>query len=210
MYTIGMTNKSVNAPQKRERRDRTEEILKTATRMFSEKGYRGTSLASIAEKVGLTEPGLLHYFPSKVKLLQGVLKYRDDEEMKRYLPMVNLDDLELSKILGILEQLVAENQKKPTLIKLFTVMVAESIRLDHPAHEHFVDRYNTARKTYGEVFRQLQDAGQIRADVDPDQLGTLMIALLDGLQVQWLLDPDDVSMTKSFEIFSNLLSDYLE
>ena len=62
--------------KKRERRDRKEEILKEATKRFSTYGFRGTSLASIADAVGLTEPGLLHYFPSKVKLLQGVLAHR--------------------------------------------------------------------------------------------------------------------------------------
>lgn len=204
-----MPDKSENFPHKRERRDRTEEILQTATKLFSEKGYRGTSLASIAEKVGLTEPGLLHYFPTKVKLLQGVLEYREKEDVEKYLPLVNQEAPTFSMVMDAIQQLVDDNQQKPALIRLFTVLVAESIRSSHPSHDYFVERYNIARKTYGEVFRQLQAKRHIRADADPDQIGILIIAMLDGLQIQWLLDPGSVNMAELFNLFIKILSDYL-
>ena len=72
----------------RVRRDRREEILQAASDLFGVRGFRGTSLASIAEAVDLTEPGLLHYFPSKVNLLQSVLEYRDHQDEKKYTKLV--------------------------------------------------------------------------------------------------------------------------
>lgn len=209
VYTIPMPDRSESSPQKRERRDRTEEILQTATRLFSQKGYRGTSLASIAKEVGLTEPGLLHYFPTKVKLLEGVLEFREKEDEQKYTAMIDPDNLQFAKLLAVIQQLVADNQDKPAIIRLFTVLVAESIRADHPSHQHFVDRYNLARQIYRQVLELLQDKGQIRADADPEQIGVLILAMMDGLQIQWLLDPDSVDMTESFNLFADLLSKYL-
>ena len=177
--------------------------------MFSEKGYRGTSLASIAAAVDLTEPGLLHYFPSKVKLLQGVLEYRERADEQKYSHLVDSDSLEFNVLAGALEHLVADNQDKPALIRLFTVLVAESIRTDHPSHDFFLDRYRLVRRIYGEVFTRLQAEGQIRSDVDPEQLGVLVMSVMDGLQIQWLLDPESVDMAESFKVFSEMLSDYL-
>jgi AcrR family transcriptional regulator len=204
-----MSDKSVSSNKKRERRDRTEEILKTATRLFSEKGFRGTSLASIAVEVGLTEPGLLHYFPTKVKLLQGVLEYREKEDEQKYMHLVDPESPDFKAMLDVLHQLVTDNQQKPAIIRLFTVLVAESIRADHPSHDHFVNRYNLGRQVYSQLFRRLQDEGQIRTDIDPEQIGILFLSIMDGLQVQWLLDPENVDMTESFTLFSTMISNFL-
>src|ERR1700720_423511 len=56
-----------------------ETILAAARQLFSKRGYRGTSLASIAEAAGLSQPGLLHHYPSKDALLLAVLASRDSE-----------------------------------------------------------------------------------------------------------------------------------
>ena len=194
---------------KRVRRDRTQEILQTATRLFSEKGYRGTSLASIADQVGLTEPGLLHYFPTKVHLLMGVLEYREKEDTQKYSGIEGFEISDTTYLFSTLQKLVLDNQEKPALIRLFTVLVAESIRPDHPAHAHFIERYTIGRQTYKEIFKQLQDDGKIRDDIAPEQLGALIMAIMDGLQIQWLLDPKNVDMQELFEAFSKILDAYL-
>jgi AcrR family transcriptional regulator len=207
VYNIPMSEEK---NQKRDRRDRTEEILKTATRLFSEKGYRGTSLASIAREVGLTEPGLLHYFPNKVHLLQSVLDYREHEDEQKYGALAFAEDADIARLLELLQQLVGENQEKPALIRLFTVLVAESIRPDHPSHDHFVERYRLGRQVFGSLFKQLQDEGQIKADADPEEIGALFMAVMDGLQIQWLLDPEGVDMKSSFELFTKIMDVYLQ
>ena len=136
----------------RVRRDRREEILQAASDLFGVRGFRGTSLASIAEAVDLTEPGLLHYFPSKVNLLQSVLEYRDHQDEKKYTTLVQPDGLSLAQILEALGDLVAENEKRPGLVSLFTVLVGESIRVDHPSHDYFVRRYKRIRDVFKGYF----------------------------------------------------------
>src|SRR4051794_35478696 len=56
-------------------RARREQILYAAQTAFASRGYRGASIAAIAEDVGLSEPGLLHYFPSKATLLLETLEF---------------------------------------------------------------------------------------------------------------------------------------
>jgi TetR/AcrR family transcriptional regulator len=48
-------------------------ILQHAVKMFADCGYEGTSIASIAEQVGLSKQNLLYYFSSKQILYQRVL-----------------------------------------------------------------------------------------------------------------------------------------
>jgi AcrR family transcriptional regulator len=55
------------------RRSRREEILDEATKLFAERGYEGTSMADLAEKVGLRKASLFHHFASKEVLYAAVL-----------------------------------------------------------------------------------------------------------------------------------------
>lgn len=204
-YNIPMTSKNENA--KRERRDRTKEILNAATRLFSEKGFRGTSLASIAEAVGLTEPGLLHYFPSKVRLLQGVLAFRDKQDVDKYSDLTDSDEKSLETILDSLNNLVIKNEDNPALTRLFTILVSESIRSDHPSHEYFVDRYQMIRRTFTDYITGLDDW---EISVDIDALASILVAVMDGLQIQWLLDPDSVNMVEGFNLFTKIMIGYFD
>ncbi|MDD7963669.1 TetR family transcriptional regulator C-terminal domain-containing protein, partial [Microbacterium thalli] len=51
----------------------------------------------------------------------------------------------------------------------------------------------------------LQDEGHLRNDLDAERVGQLVTAMMDGLQLQWLLDPDAVDMAGLFEDFLHLL-----
>jgi len=136
-----------NTPKKkRERRDRSEEILATATRLFSEHGYQGTTFSLLAEAVQLTEPGVLHYFPSKTHLLKSVLEYNEQKNAIRYYSMLQAKKKNIPDLFSLLEDMVAENEKVPGLIQLFTVLVSESIRSDQSSRARLFYRALQSRQ----------------------------------------------------------------
>lgn len=49
-----------------------DEVVRAATRLFTERGIRGVSLQSIADELGLTKGALYHYFSSRDDLLRHV------------------------------------------------------------------------------------------------------------------------------------------
>src|SRR3954469_21156101 len=51
---------------------RREELTRIATRLFAERGYQGTSIAEIAEELGVQKPSLYHHIASKEDLLWEV------------------------------------------------------------------------------------------------------------------------------------------
>lgn len=199
-------NHNTQPAKKRVRRDRTDEILKAATQLFGQYGFQGTTLAMVAEAVGLTEPGVLHYFPSKVHLLQGVLEYRDKKDFEKYAALIALDKESVTGFFAIMDDFWRDEEKIPALIQLFIVLVGESISREHPSHAFFVGRYRRER----EIFIQQFLRTRLRPDVNLDELASLVIAVMDGLHIQWLLDPDAVHLTAAFKLFSRIMVDYLE
>jgi AcrR family transcriptional regulator len=201
-----MTHNDAPHPQKRTRRDRREEILEAAARHFARHGFHGATLSAIAEAVGLTEPGLLHYFPSKVILLQSVLEYRDRKDREKYQGLTARQE---ASLFDSLEDLAAVNESRPGLVQLFTVMVGESIHAAHPSHDFFVQRYRSLRQGLSEALTAYFEAQDLAPAANPDQLAALLFAVMDGLQIQWLLDPEAVHLGELFTLFTDILKGYL-
>ena len=77
MTTATIKRRAVN-------RDKVETaILGEAVRQFAECGYEGTSIATIAERAGLSKQNLMYYFPTKQALYQRVLDNVLDDWLAR-------------------------------------------------------------------------------------------------------------------------------
>lgn len=170
--------------------------------MFARSGYRGTSLADVAAQAGITQPGLLHHFGSKAGLLLAVIERRDSDSEAFAMELLGMEP---SGRLRALPEFARRNKQRAELAKLFTVLVAESLEPDSPGHDHFVDRYRAMRAIVAENIRSAQAAGVTRQDIDPVVKATEIIATLDGLQAQWLLDPDTIDIVAAIESYARTL-----
>ncbi|MFF5336451.1 TetR/AcrR family transcriptional regulator [Streptomyces sp. NPDC013181] len=164
-------------------RAKREEILDQAMAMFGEAGYRGASLRVIATRCGISHPGLLHHFPTKESLLLAVLEHRDavDAQWLEEGRPTGVD--RLRRLVGLAEL----NAGRRGIVELYCVLSAEATAADHPAHGYFVERYRDSVRTTEVSYAQARAAGVLREDVDPGAAGRQLIALMDGLQIQWLL-----------------------
>ena len=77
------------------------------------------------------------------------------------------------------------------MLQAYIVLSADSVTEDHPAQQFFRDRYAGLRAMIVEAFREVApDADEgLRRDV-----ASSLIGAMDGLQIQWILDPDEVDM----------------
>jgi len=179
-----------------------EKIIQAAIEFFAQQGFHGAKMADIAKAANLTGPGLLHHFPSKTHLLMEVIKERDridSERMRATLQKNGNHFLEA----GV--ELVEHNETVPGLVQLFTLLVAESISQEHPAHIFFAQRYQREREQMAQAIMQAQQADQVRSDISAETLATLIFAMMDGLQVQWLLEPEKINMPAMFRVLMDML-----
>ncbi|MDF2992286.1 MAG: transcriptional regulator [Microbacterium sp.] len=176
-------------------------ILDAALEVFAESGFRAGSLREIAQRVGMSEAGLLHHFPRKSALLLAVLDHRDEAARA----VVDFDLTDGAATLHGLVELAALNASMPGVVELFCTLSAEATSPTHPAHEYFQRRYAYVRGRVADAFQRLAEAGRLFEGVDVQRSAVVTIAIMDGLQVQWLLDPDSTDMAEELAAHFRLL-----
>ncbi|WP_420033509.1 TetR/AcrR family transcriptional regulator [Streptomyces sp. cg28] len=174
--------------------ERRAEILRATLEVIAERGYRGASLAAVAERVGLTQQGLLHHFPTKEALLVAVLEERDQWDA--------VPDSQWR--LDLLGSLVEYNAMRPGIVQTFSALLGESVTEGHPARAFFTERYAGVREAMAQVLR-VEYGERLPGGLTPERAAPLLVAVMDGLQYQWLLDPESVDMPGAFRDFLELL-----
>jgi AcrR family transcriptional regulator len=183
---------------------RRQEIVIAAHEVFGARGFHKASLGEIAERVGITHQGILHHFGSKEQLFVDVLTYRE------HLDVADFENHEPPRGPDLLRHLVhtaVVNTGRIGLVQAYVVLSAESVTDGHPAQTSFRDRFTVLR---GLITAAL--AASLTADRQPppgevERAASAIIAVMDGLQVQWLLDPDAIDMPPTVALVIDSLLD---
>ena len=164
---------------------RRREIVQAAAAVFAASGYSGGSLRQVAKDIDVSVTSVMHHFPSKELLLQAVLDHADAEAGR----IVDVDPAR-DGFAATVVRFAEDGRRHPHLLRLLAVLSSEASAPDHPAHGWFVERY-----------RRVEDAVAQWAALDPRLdltsgsdaarvLARRVVAVWDGLQLQWLLTPD--------------------
>jgi AcrR family transcriptional regulator len=191
-HRAGERGEYAKTPHKR------EQILDAAMLVFGRRGSRGASLREIAERVEMSQAGLLHHFGSKQGLLLAVLERFDQEEQPEVPPGT------LAEGVAYVREELLRGLDRPGLFQLKVTMSAEATDPGHPARHHFVQHYRRVSDQFRASIDTAVESGQVRSDVDADAIAHLIMAALDGLQLQKLLN-DDVDVLASIDLLFNAL-----
>ncbi|MGF6823868.1 AcrR family transcriptional regulator [Microbacterium sp. ZKA21] len=165
---------------------RQRAIVEAAIEIFSESGFRDGSLRDVAERAGITHAGIRHHFPTKVDLLQAVLRQRERDSIGKG-DRTRVDGAEA---VDAWIDAVAENVGNPTLIELEFVLAGEATSKDHPAHSHFARAYGKSEQILRRAFDLMGERGQLRDGVDPALAARSLLASTLGVQTLWLRNRD--------------------
>lgn len=175
-------------------------LIDAALAHFSQSGYRGAPLASIAQSVGVTRSGVLHHFGNKEDLLAAALDRRD-RLAREALAQLNVTEASSSVFSRLLSDAHIHNRG---LVQFFTALVGEAVVDDHPAHEQVKQRYEATRALWRDLLEQARERGELPADIDVDRSASLLVAVMDGLQIQWLYD-ESINISGLLESFVQTL-----
>jgi AcrR family transcriptional regulator len=164
--------------------------VRAATEIFAERGYRNGSTAEIASRAGISSAQVYYYFPTKDDLLHAVLDHRDRIADELAGPMPE----ESGDIAAAFLRIAANNESAPGFISLYMILAAESTFPDHAANDYFRARYRRLRDRFAAAFTQWDRDGMLAPGVTIEYAAASTLALWDGIQLQWLLEPEAIDV----------------
>jgi AcrR family transcriptional regulator len=173
--------------------ERRKAILDAAIELFSAHGYRGTGIAAIAERAGITPSGVLHHFGSKEGLLRAVVEERDAREEERLAGFWRQRGLDAIRNAYI--KLAQDIEAERDLSLLYTVLLAENLSDGAPLNDFFKQRTRSVRAATRVFLEHAKQTGEIRADTDVRAISHELVAFLEGAQLTWLQDTQRLSLT---------------
>jgi AcrR family transcriptional regulator len=167
-----------------------QRIVDAAIAEFAENGYNSGSTQRIATRAALSSAQIFYYFPKKEDLLHAVLEHRDaisDE-------IVAAGSGEPEDTPETILRIAAANETIPGFISLYMILFAESTSPRHPGRDYFCERYRRLRRVFTEAFAEMEDRGLLLPGVDAQYAATSTLATWDGIQLQWMLEPEEISV----------------
>lgn len=175
------------------------EIVDAAMAVFATNGFRRLSLRQIAEEMGTNHVSLKYHFGSKDGLLEAVLARREEMEGPWREQLLR----ERGFLDGTVE-VMRRNAGHRELIRLDTTLQAEATAVDHPAHEFIRRREEVFHASVLEQLQLEKGRGHLRDGLDLPVVARQFIALVEGIQTQWLYD-ESVDMAVHVAAFMDYL-----
>jgi len=166
-----------------------EAILDAALPVFGTVGFHGASLREIARQCGVSHQSLMHYFATKDELLMAVLRRRDERLRQHF------DDVGGMRLAELVE-LAEYNVDVPQVISLFITASAEATSGDHPAHDYYAEYYDRIIASTSAYLGVAERRGWLRDGFTAEAAARVVLAVQDGLQLQWLYRRDVVHVAE--------------
>jgi TetR/AcrR family acrAB operon transcriptional repressor len=182
-----------DAPEPVDTRDR---ILDSAARVFARKGFLGASLDEVAADAGLTKGAVYWHFSSKNELFFALLDSRFQQEYDEHLPQAMAEDAKFADpkegLKALLGGILARVRQDPDWPRLFLEILGQT--REPEVNERLASAYQASYAMSASLIeRQHERRGQTPA-ADPALLAVFWSALMDGLILAWLVNPEKIDL----------------
>ena len=173
-------------------------LIDAASSLFAERGYRDTSVQAIGERAGISRGSIFWHFGSKEGLLWAVV----EEAFGRWETDVLVPDIGDAIGIEAVRRGVRAHHRFLTddgsALRLFYVLMFEALGPRPEFRGRFVELHAHLRATTAGWIAGGQRAGELREDIDPQIVTTMLVSALGGLAYQYLLDPEGVDLDAAY------------
>ena len=177
-----------------------EKILSVTRQLMTEKGVQATTLADISQAAGISQGTLFYYYKSKDDLIYDILEQHFSQltdSIIASIPRRSSSD-KVTLLRGTLEKLIRDQDTSRMNIYLFQ----EAIAGNNEIRDRFMVKYQTWREM---IARQVSSLFAINDPDDLASLGAVILAIIDGLTIQYLLDEQSFDFKKAAGIMAGML-----
>ena len=187
-------------------RGRREQIQWAALRVFAREGYQNTVVEDVAAEAGVSKGTIYTYFDRKEELLGAVAQGFMDELTEREEAILESDRPPLEKIRAMLREFVDLVSSREGFATVMLDIWGTGMRDPDRFGIDFATLYAEYRALLRTLLREAQARGTVPADLS-SVAPTVLIGAIEGVLLQWLLDPDAVDFPEGADDVIDLLYD---
>lgn len=178
------------------------ELLDAAERLFSAQGVANTSMMQVAEAAGVTRGAIYHHFDNKLDLIDSMMERvrLPFDQMLEQTSQRHVDNplaLLRARLLNIVELLQHDPHTQSVINILFHK--CEYVNETLPIHFRHVRARNNCIDECIVLLQQAIERGQLPASTNPAKIVVVMVAMIDGIIYNWLLDTDYFNVVDAAE-----------
>jgi AcrR family transcriptional regulator len=169
-----------------------DQLLEGALLCLQTKGYARTTARDIAAASGANLASIGYHFGSKEGLLNAAVA-RTCEDWTEAIGKAAFsapDASPLERIARSWEEMIGSFESQRPLLVAFVEAMAQAERSDE-LRAQMAELYRKLRDAVGEMVRTSLGDDAEALGADPRVVASYLIAVCDGLVLQWLLDPED-------------------
>jgi AcrR family transcriptional regulator len=168
------TDSTIRKPRGPRPRVGKDDIVTAALHLFARRGYRGTTLAAIADAIGVTDAAVLHYFDTKAAILEAVLAEDDAAGKDDFLRLIEPGGVEAVRRLS---EWAARMEAHPETTSLQVVLSAEALGEGSELHGRFEERYRYTHRQLEKAIQRGIDDGSVNPYVDASYEATALLVV---------------------------------
>lgn len=164
-------------------------ILHAAIACFARDGFHKTTMSDIAVTAGVSDGLAYRYFSGKDEIIQEAVRLVSGPG--RPINVESLDTEDANSMLDLLYRSSFERFRIPgrdTTLRLRFRSWAEALD-NQDLGKEVVDRWEHHTGVVEPLLTEVQAQGSLPSDLDPRAVARVMLAIHDGLDLQWSLDP---------------------
>jgi len=186
--------------------ERKQAFKDAALKVFSSKGYHNATMAEIAMEAGFGKGTLYWYWDSKEELYFSLVEESHNEFVGLMKRAGDIKGNALEKLNWLGKETVDLHYRHRDYTKLSWKMRAEELEAFSP---EYVERM---RRNSGQIKKELEKIisqgieDGLLPPVDPYYLACMVLGLMEGMEIQWLEDPEAFDLRKAMDIVMGLFT----
>ncbi len=162
---------------------RKTEIIEAALRLSDKLGPERLTTEAVADAVGLTQPGIFRHFPKKQALWEAVAAHIGAMMETRWNKAESRDAGPLDQLRALIGAQLQLIQSVPAIPAI--LFSRELHTKNKGLRQAFFGLLSRFHQVIAERAGRAREAGELRDDLDPDDVAFLVIGLVQGLAVRW-------------------------
>jgi AcrR family transcriptional regulator len=176
---------------------RRQQIAEAALTLVADRGLNRLSIAAVAQRVGLVPSGIYRHFKSKEEILMAVLDQMEARLVANVRAVREESTDPLERLRGLLVRhirMIREGRAIPRII------FSDEAHDGHPDRKARVQRMlNEYLGHIGQLVRQGQQEGKVRAELDPGTVALLFMGMIIPAGIVWHLTDGGFDVTRHAE-----------